>query len=150
MDSPTPVSEILSKKGSDVLSGAQDLTLVEAARLMVEASVGSLVIVDEANRIIGILTERDVLRFTARDPDRLEGTRVGDIMNRDVIVGLPTDTVDVMMAVMTDRRIRHLPILMNGQLAGIVSIGDLVKFMVHEATIEVRMLRDYITGSYPR
>jgi len=149
MERAIPVSEILSAKGSDVLSGPEDLTLVEAARLMVEAGVGSLVVMDGADRVIGILTERDVLRFTARNPDRLAGTRVGDIMTRELLVGLPTDTVESMMAVMTERRIRHLPILVNGRLAGIVSIGDLVKATVHQANFEVRLLRDYITGSYP-
>jgi CBS domain-containing protein len=149
MDRPIPVSEILSRKGIDVLCGPEDLTIVEAARLMVEARVGALVVMDGGDRVVGILTERDVLRFTARHTDRLSATRVGDIMSRDVLVGLPTDTVDAMMALMTERRIRHLPILVNGRLAGIVSLGDLVKTVVHEATFEVRMLRDYITGSYP-
>lgn len=149
MDRAIPVSEILSRKGSDVLTGPEDLTLIQAARRMVEARVGSLVVMDGGDRIVGILTERDVFRFLARHPDRIGLTHVGDIMTRDVIVGLPTDSIDSTLSLMTERRIRHLPILVGGRLAGLVSIGDLVKAAVHEASFEVRMLRDYITGTYP-
>lgn len=149
MDRPLRVSEILSGKGTDVLTGPENLTLVEAARRMVDSRVGSIVVVDGGNRVIGILTERDVLRFTALNCERLATTKVGDVMTRDVLVGLATDSVEATMALMTSRRIRHLPILTDGRLAGIVSIGDIVKHLAHETAFEVRLLRDYITGTYP-
>jgi CBS domain-containing protein len=149
MEPVVRISEILAAKGSEVIKGSPDLTLVEAARVMVEKGVGALVLVDREGRIVGIASERDVLRFAARSPDILPDTRVGDVMTREVLVGLPDDTVEWAMGLMTSRRIRHLPIMSEGLIVGIVSIGDLVKTMAREAEFQVRLLRDYISGNYP-
>ena len=143
------LSQILAMKGSSVVTVAASLTLVEAARRMVDAHVGSLVVVDAGGSVEGILTERDLLKATARSPERLGTTCVADVMTRDVLVGLPADTIEQAMALMTERRLRHLPILDAGRLAGLVSIGDLVKVAAEENAFEVRLLRDFITGAYP-
>lgn len=143
------LSRILERKGTSVLTGAGSLTLVEAARRMVEARVGSLVVMDPRGAIEGILTERDLLRAVAAEPERLAATRVSEVMTRDVVVALPTDTVEQTMALMSGRRLRHLPVVDGGRLAGLVSIGDLVKALAEEDAFEVRLLRDYITGTYP-
>ena len=142
------VSEILGSKGSEVITAGPDLSLVEAIRMLVGAGVGCLVIVDR-RRVVGILTERDILRENARHFDKLAQTRIADIMTEDVIIGFPDDDVDYLMGLMTAKRIRHVPILSHGQLAGLVSIGDVVKAKVRHAEVEIRHLTDYITGKYP-
>ncbi len=142
------VADILKQKGSQVVTiGPQEL-LATAVRALVSAGVGSLLVVD-GERIVGILTERDVLRENARHFDEMKGRKVADIMTTDVLIGVPGDSLDYVMDLMTARRIRHLPILQDGALAGIVSIGDVVKARARTAEVEVRHLTDYIMGRYP-
>lgn len=142
------VGGILRTKGSEVLTIRPDASLQSAVKALVTAGVGSVLVV-EGERIAGILTERDVLRESARHFDEMKNRTVGDIMTTDVIIGIPGDSLDYVMELMTSRRIRHLPIMDNGRLAGIVSIGDVVKARSQLAEIEVRHLTDYITGRYP-
>ena len=142
------VGEIIRGKGSEVITAGPGLPLIEAIRTLVGAGVGCLVIVD-GERVVGILTERDILRENARHFDGMAQTRIADIMTEDVIIGFPDDDVDYLMELMTAKRIRHVPILSRGQLAGLVSIGDVVKAKVRHAEVEIRHLTDYITGKYP-
>ena len=142
------VSEILRAKGSRVVSIGPGALLAEAVRKLVEEAVGALLVVD-GEGVVGILTERDILRENARHFDEMKGRKVSDIMTRDVLIGLSADSVDYVMDLMTSKRIRHLPILDGGKLAGIVSIGDVVKAKAKLAEVEVRHLTDYITGKYP-
>ena len=143
------VADVLRSKGSRVITIRPDSTLADAIRTLVHNGVGSLVVSDEKDRVLGLITERDVLRENARNFDKLEGRKVAEVMTQDVIIGFVEDSLDYVMALMTEKRIRHLPIMSHGRLVGIVSIGDVVKAKAREAEVEIRHLTDYITGKYP-
>jgi CBS domain-containing protein len=138
------VAEILEGKGASVLSIDADASVLEAVRLMVEENVGSL-LVTEDGRIAGIVTERDYLRRVTLEGRTEEETRVGEIMSSPLVVVSPDTSIDECMAVMTDRRIRHLPVAEGGEVVGLVSIGDLVKFRSERQSFEIQYLTDYIT-----
>ncbi len=143
------IAEVLRSKGPRVIRIRPESSLLEAIRALVDNGVGSLVVSDGEGRVVGMITERDILRENARSFDRLSERRVADVMTEDVIIGLPDDRVDYVMALMTEKRIRHLPVISQGQLVGIISIGDVVKAKVREAEVEIRHLTDYIVGRYP-
>ena len=141
----TTVSEILEGKGRDVLQIAADASVLDAVRLMVERNVGSLLVTDESGAIAGIVTERDYLRRVTLE-DRTEAeTRVAEVMSSPLVVVTPETSIDECMAVMSDRRIRHLPVVDEGRVAGLVSIGDLVKFKSKQQSFEIQYLTNYIT-----
>jgi CBS domain-containing protein len=139
------LSEILDEKGKDVLQIEADASVFEAVRRMVEANVGSL-LVTEGGDIIGIVTERDYLRRVTLEGRTDKETAVREIMSSPVIVVTPQTTIDECMALMTDRRIRHLPVVDGGEVVGIVSIGDVVKFKSKQQSFEIQYLTDYITA----
>ncbi|HSG47278.1 MAG TPA: CBS domain-containing protein [Longimicrobiales bacterium] len=140
------LSQILSHKGSDVVTIRPGATVLEAIRLLVDRNIGALVVVKEGDPV-GILSERDVLTFTAGGPGLLADTRVGDLMTRDMITAEPRDSISHAMNVMTKRRIRHLPILNDGALVGIVSIGDVVNALRDETVEENHHLKAYIASA---
>ena len=119
--------EILEEKGGDVLKIEVEASVFEAVQLMVEMNVGSL-LVTEGGEITGIVTERDYLRRVTLEGRAERQTAVREIMSSPLIVASPETTVDECMALMTDRRIRHVPVVEDGRVVGLVSIGDLVKF----------------------
>lgn len=135
--------EILARKGHDVVTVATADSVLGAAQVLVERNIGSLV-VQEDDRPIGIITERDVLRLTARRPGELDRTTVASVMTRDLVTATPDDLLHDTMGVMTERRIRHLPVVEDGRLVGIVSIGDLVNASWTRTREENAHLRDYI------
>ena len=139
------VSEILAEKGRNVLEIDADATVREAVRTMVDANVGSL-LVTASGDVVGIVTERDYLRRVTLEGRTDRETAVGEIMSSPLVVVTPETTIDESMAVMTDRRIRHLPVVENGEVVGIVSIGDLVKFKSKQQSFEIQYLTDYITA----
>ena len=139
------ISDILRKKGSDVVSIEPDQPVLAAVRVLSQHRIGALV-VRRKDEISGILSERDVLNLAADDPARLNETRVEDAMTKDLIVGVPDDDLDYVMNIMTKNRIRHLPIVVDGRLEGIVSIGDVVNAVRREVESENRHLKDYIHG----
>lgn len=142
------VESILSDKGDpEVRTIEPGRTVREVIARLVQHNIGSLVVVEDGEPV-GIVTERDILRCCADRPDRLDETRVEDVMTRDLIVGEPGDEIDYVMGVMSKNRIRHLPILRDGRLAGMVSIGDVVNIQLHETRYENRHLKDYIRGIY--
>ena len=140
-----PLSAILEEKTGDVLRIDGDATVFDAITKMVEANVGSLLVAD-AGEIVGIVTERDYLRRVALEGRTERETRVRDIMTSPLYVATPETAIDECMALMTDRRIRHVPIVDGGEVVGIVSIGDLVKFISKQQAFEIKYLTDYITG----
>ncbi|MGH7571564.1 MAG: CBS domain-containing protein [Gemmatimonadota bacterium] len=143
------VRSILEGKGStEVVTIDPDRTIQEAIASLVEHNIGSLVVVDERGELAGIITERDILRVCIGGGDRLATTRVAEVMTRDLIVGDSDDSIDYVMGVMTQNRVRHLPIIGRRGLRGMVSIGDVVKIQLHEKEYENRHLREYIQGSY--
>jgi len=139
------VSEILGDKGGRVLSIEASSSVFEAVQEMVEANVGSLLVTDGGD-IIGIVTERDYLRRVTLEGRTDRDTAVGEIMTAPLVVVTPETEIDECMAVMTDRRIRHLPVVEGGDVVGVVSIGDLVKFKSRQQSFEIQYLTDYITA----
>jgi CBS domain-containing protein len=139
------LSEILDEKGNDVLEIEADDSVFEAVRRMVEANVGSLLVRDGAD-IAGIVTERDYLRRAALEGRPDKETPVREIMSTPLIVVTPETPVDECMALMTDRRIRHLPVVDGGEVVGVISIGDLVKFKSKQQSFEIKYLTEYITA----
>jgi CBS domain-containing protein len=139
------VSEILGDKGHDVLKIEADAPVLEAVKRMVEANVGSLLVTKDGD-VAGIVSERDYLRRVARDGPTGDEVTVGEIMSSPLIVVSLETPIDECMALMTDRRIRHVPVVEGGDVVGIVSIGDVVKFKSKQQSFEIRYLTDYITA----
>jgi CBS domain-containing protein len=140
-----PLSSILEEKSSDVLQIDGGATVFDAITKMVEANVGSVLVADEGE-IVGIVTERDYLRRVTLEGRTDRETAVRDIMSSPVYVVTPDTQIDECMALMTDRRIRHVPVVDEGRLVGVISIGDLVKFISKQQAFEIKYLTDYITG----
>jgi signal-transduction protein with cAMP-binding, CBS, and nucleotidyltransferase domain len=139
------VSEILGDKGREVLKIDAEASALDAVRQMVDANIGSLLVTD-GDEVTGIVTERDYLRRVAQEGPTDEDVTVRDIMSSPLVVVGPETEIDECMAVMTDRRIRHLPVVEDGDVVGIVSIGDVVKFKSKQQSFEIRYLTDYITS----
>jgi len=139
------LNEILQEKGGDVFEIDGDASVFEAVQLMVEKNAGSL-LVTESGEIAGIVTERDYLRRVTLEGRTERETAVREIMSSPLIVASPETTVDECMALMTDRRIRHVPVVEEGKVVGLVSIGDLVKFKSKLQTFEIQYLTNYITA----
>lgn len=139
------VADILRDKVGDVIRIEGDATVFEAVKMMVEANVGALLVTD-GDEIVGIFTERDYLRRIAVEGRRSRTTLVSDVMSAPVICVTPETGVDESMALMTDRRIRHAPVIDGGVLVGMISIGDLVKFKSALQSFEIKYLKDYITA----
>jgi signal-transduction protein with cAMP-binding, CBS, and nucleotidyltransferase domain len=138
------LAEILEEKGGDVLEIDADSSVLDAVQLMVEMNVGSL-LVTEGGDVVGIVTERDYLRRVTLE-GRTEEAPVREIMSSPLVVATLETTVDECMAMMTDRRIRHIPVVDGEKVVGLVSIGDLVKFKSKLQTFEIQFLNDYITA----
>lgn len=141
------ISEILDHKGGMVLSVDDNETVFDAICLMAEVNIGA-VLVQNGETIAGIFTERDYLQKIALKSLSSQKTRVGDVMTMPVITADPGDSIQQCMETMTTCHCRHLPVVENGKLLGIVSIGDLVKWMLDEKQNEVEKLSQYITGTY--
>jgi signal-transduction protein with cAMP-binding, CBS, and nucleotidyltransferase domain len=140
------VAAILEEKGREIFEIDATASVLEAVERMVKMNVGSLLVTDEGE-ITGIVTERDYLRRVTLEGRDERECRVREIMSSPLIVVTPETTVDECMALMTDRRVRHLPVVENGRVVGLVSIGDLVKFQSQQQTFEIQYLTHYITAS---
>ena len=137
------IAEILKDKGGAVFTSAPADDLQSTINALDQKRVGALVIC-EGDRVVGILSERDLVRAVASHGRDALSKPVSDYMTQDVVFAEPTETVGVLMERMTDRRIRHLPVIQNGRLVGVVSIGDLVKSKIAEATFEAESMKAYI------
>ncbi|MGQ9779337.1 MAG: CBS domain-containing protein [Bacillota bacterium] len=143
------VGDLLRQKGHEVITVPATATAYEAMGKLVEHRIGSVVVVDETGFPVGIITERDFLRLSYEHGEKLRGMKVAEVMTRDLLVAIPSDTLEYAMSVMTTNRLRHLPIVSGRQLVGIISIGDVVKALLKETEATNRYLKDYISGSYP-
>ena len=141
------VSKILDRKGGMVLSVAIGETVFDAISLMAEVNIGA-VLVQQDDTIAGIFTERDYLQKVALKSLSSREITVGDVMSSPVISAEPGDSIQQCMETMTTCRCRHLPVVENGKLLGIISIGDLVKRILEEKDSEIEQLNQYITGTY--
>jgi len=139
------VAEILKSKGGDVFSVAPDITLSDACAELDGRRVGALIVCD-GDRVVGVISERDVVKAVAADGTASLTKPVSAYMTRNVIFAEPGETVAILMERMTDRRIRHLPVLKDSRLSGVISIGDVVKCQIAEATREAESLRTYISA----
>ena len=141
------VSDILDEKGRDVLSIEGEATVFDAIKRMVEANVGSLLVFEDG-KLAGIVTERDYLRRVALEGRTEKETPVRDIMSAPLVYVTPDTSLDECMGVMTERRIRHLPVLgADRGVLGVVSIGDLVKYRSKQQDVQIRLLTDYISSA---
>ncbi len=144
------IEHILHRKGREVATVASDATVAEAVGLLHEWNVGALVVTAEGQPVAGILSERDVVRALAggEDAAALLTWPVSNLMTTDVTTCGPRATVDELARLMTDRRIRHVPVLDGDQVAGIVSIGDVVKSRIDELQAETETLHDYLSSGH--
>ncbi|HBC86537.1 MAG TPA: histidine kinase [Lentisphaeria bacterium] len=138
--------EILKEKGSKVHCICPEATIMDAVSLLCEHNIGALVVTGENSAVKGIVTERDVLRNVAACANNR--IKVKDIMTKDVIIGIPDDEIEALMKTMTSKKIRHIPIMDKGNLAGVISIGDILKSLHDEKSTKIRYLESYISGGY--
>ena len=140
------VMQILKEKGADVVTVVADAVVADVIRTLNERRIGAVVVTNPRGDIEGILSERDLINgFAERGASLLDG-RISDLMTRHVFTCTPETSIEELMRQMTRRRIRHLPVVRDGRLCGIVSIGDVVKHRLMELETEATTLRDYIGG----
>lgn len=145
----TTVRDVLIQKGdSTVISvGPQEL-VISALRLMSERNIGALLVLENSDQIVGIVTERDYSRKVVLADRSSISTKVREIMDECVLYLVPEDPVDAVMALMTEKRLRHLPVLQDGRLIGLISMGDIVKAVISQHRFMIDQLTRYIVGAY--
>lgn len=143
------VKDILAEKGNRVVTIEKNIKIIDAMAIFSANRIGSLLIVDKDNMIQGIIGARDVLMSVVTHPDNFKNMTVDMIMTTNLIIGTEDDHVDYILAIMTENRIRHIPIMQGKELRGMVSIGDVVKALLKEKDVENRYLKDYIADKYP-
>ena len=139
------VAAVIKRKGSDVVSIAPDRTIAEAVNLLTDHGIGAVLVLDSTGSIQGILSERDIVNGLSRHGADVLTQRVDSMMTRDVLRCSPHDTIAEVMKVMTERRTRHLAVMENDKLAGLISIGDVVKQRLIDTNLEVETLRGYVS-----
>jgi CBS domain-containing protein len=142
------VATILRDKGSEVVTTTPERTIADTAKLLDEHKIGAVIVLDGDGAVAGVLSERDIVRGIARHGERALSMQVRELMTSDVVVCKPEDTVQEVMALMTVRRIRHVPVMQDGRLSGIISIGDVVKHRLGEIEMEAESLRAYVQGAF--
>lgn len=141
------VHTILRNKGKSVVTIHPDATVERAVAVLRLRGIGALVVSDDGENVVGILSERDIVEAMARHGGELLAVSVGEVMTCPVVTCEPDDSVADLMAEMTNRRIRHFPVVDDGRLVGIVSIGDLVKSRLDEIEYEAHSMRSFIAGA---
>lgn len=141
------VQDLLHDKGTDVVTVPPDCSVYDALKTMSERNIGALLVVEPDGSLAGIITERDYARKVVLAGKSSKDTLVSEIMTTDVIYVKPTHTIEEAMAVMTDHRCRHLPVLNQGNLTGLISIGDVVRSLIHDKDFLIDQLKHYIAGS---
>jgi CBS domain-containing protein len=144
------LGDILKVKGSTVYTICPDASVEEATQELTRHNIGALVVCDRdleaGERLLGIISERDVTRACASGKGTLAAIKVADVMTAELHTGTPLDSVEATMGLMTKSRVRHLPVLSGGRLVGIVSIGDVVKSQLEQLALENQFMKHYITG----
>ncbi len=138
------VSAILRDKGDRMITIEPDLSVSDAVKLLVQERIGAVLVVSSDGELAGILSERDIVRGLSSAGVGLMGRKVEELMTKAVVTCSPGDEIDQLMRDMTSHRIRHLPVMDDGKLSGVISIGDVVKFRLDELESESSMLREYI------
>ncbi len=142
------ISDVLKAKGKSIESISPDSSIREAMDKISAKRIGSLIVMKDGIAV-GIISERDIFRLMATHGEAAFSRPVKDYMTENLVVCVPDDDIDTAMACMTNNRFRHLPIVENKRVVGIISIGDVVKAQVHNLKVENHYLIDYITGKYP-
>ncbi len=140
------LSNILDSKCDEVQTIHEDRTVHDAIKVLFKNRIGALLVLDHQERLVGIISERDVLWECVDRDSLLRRTLVKQVMTTELIIGIPEDDIDHSLAVMTNNRIRHLPVMRGKSIVGIVSIGDLVKAELDESEVDNRYLKQYIFG----
>jgi CBS domain-containing protein len=140
------VASLLNTKGRDVFSITPDASVTDAARYLRDKSIGAALVLDQSGAAAGVFSERDLVNAIADQGNTALSLKVGDLMSRDVVSCTPTDPIPAVMATMTERRVRHLPVMDAGKVVGVVSIGDVVKSRIAEAETEAEALKAYIAS----
>lgn len=146
---PGLVREVLEEKGADVFTITPDATVARASVLMKEHRCGGLLAVADGDEPCGIITERDVMTRVVAEGRDPEATTVADVMTRELAVVKPTISVEDAMAVVTDRRLRHLPVVEEGKVVGLITSGDLTRWIIRDREFHIQQLVEYIVGRYP-
>ncbi len=141
------VRDVLADKGKKVVTVSPDSTILEALSIMKAESIGAVLVVDDAGEIAGILSERDYARKVVLDGKSSKDTAVSEIMTTKLAVIGPDNTVEEAMALMSEKRCRHLPVLEDGRLCGIISIGDVVRAVIQDKEVLINQLEQYISSS---
>ena len=140
------IGQILGAKGGKVTTIAPDATIAEVARLLKQHRIGAVVVTEADGQLCGIISERDLAKGLADHGARLLDLRVRQLMTAEVVTCAPGDSLEKLMQTMTERRFRHLPVVQDGEMVGIISIGDVVKHRLLELEAETHLLHDYIAG----
>ena len=140
------LKELLDKKGASAVTVPGSSTVGRAIRTMYQNRVGSVIVASDSGMPLGILTERDIMRLYAEGKSAFETLRVEDCMTTNLVLGSPDDRISEVLGIMTEKRFRHMPVVQDNQIMGIVSIGDLVKAKLEETAFEAQALRDYIAS----
>jgi CBS domain-containing protein len=138
------VAAILKSKGRGVVTAAPDMSLLEIAKLLDQHGIGCVVLEGDDGKVVGIVSERDLVRAIGRSGPKILKDPVSNYMTRSVVTAREADTIDRLMAEMTAHRFRHMPVVERGRLIGLVSIGDVVKMRIAEAEMEAAAMREYI------
>ncbi|MCG7982418.1 MAG: CBS domain-containing protein [Candidatus Thiodiazotropha lotti] len=141
----TSVNQLLQNKGFDILSVDANETVFRALEIMAEHDIGSLLVMD-GDRVSGLFSERDYARGIISNGRTSKETMVKEIMTSQVVVVTPEQSIEECMAIMTEKRVRHLPVMKDDKLVGIISIGDLVKAIIEEQQFMIEQLVSYING----
>ena len=140
------VKDVLSRKGWDAITIHPERTLRQAMGVMIDHQIGALPVVCDDGGLVGIITERDLFRYCYHNRGMDQKATVADIMTQELIVGVPDDKVDYIAQVITKNRIRHVPIVDDGDLVGIVTIGDVLHDRIEDVAVTNRYLMEYING----
>ena len=140
------LQEVLKTKGSKVWSIQAHQSLREALKVLIEQKIGTLLVFDAKGKIVGIVSERDIIRECHLTGKDWEAVPVNKAMTKDLVVGAPSDTVQYIMGIMTQNRVRHIPVIEKGKLVGLISIGDVVKAQLKDSEYENKYLKEYMYG----
>jgi CBS domain-containing protein len=143
------IKDILKEKGAEVATIGAEKTICDAVKALVEENIGSLLVLDEEDAVVGIITERDILRKCNQCLESFREIKIKDVMTKNLIVASPDDDLDYVENILIQNRIRHLPIIANKKLEGIISIGDVVNVLRGQCKVENRYLKDFISDKYP-
>ena len=141
------IKDILGHKGPQVWAVKANQKIHEALQIMVNQKIGALLVFDNKGGIAGIMSERDIVRGCHLNSKGLDNTLVSELMTRKVIIASPEDNINEIMQIMTEKRVRHIPVISGGKLEGIVSIGDVVKALLEDSAHQIRFLKEYMHGS---